>query len=252
MSHLFPVTDPVLIFAIVAAVILLSPMLLRRYRIPGMIGLLLSGALLGPNGLGVLERDQSFILFGAVGLLYILFMAALEIDLEVFQRYRYHSLIFGVFTFALPQGIGFLVARYLLGFDILSAVLLASLFASHTLLSYPIASRLGISRHPAVTTAVGGTILTDTLALIVLAVVAGLHIGDIPTGFWYRRIFSLALYVAGILFALPLLGRWFFRRMGQDGTTSSSLYCRSCSEPPASPILPASNRSSGRFWPDSV
>lgn len=217
MSDYFPITDPVQIFAIVAALILLSPILLGRYRLPGMIGLLLAGAILGPNALGVLARDQSFVLFGTVGLLYIMFMAALEIDLAVFKRYRAHSIVFGLLTFALPQGLGFLVAYYLLGFELLAAILLASLFASHTLLAYPIASRLGIAKGQAVTTAVGGTILTDTLALLVLAVVAGSTRGEMDQAFWYRLGISMSIYVSAILFGLPLLGRWFFRRIARDG-----------------------------------
>jgi Kef-type K+ transport system membrane component KefB/nucleotide-binding universal stress UspA family protein len=219
MSDYFPIKDPVLIFAIVAGLILLSPILLGRWRLPGMIGLLLAGAILGPNALGILARDQSFVLFGTVGLLYIMFMAALEIDLAVFKRYRVHSVVFGLVTFALPQGLGYLVARYLLGFDLLPAILLASLFASHTLLAYPIASRLGIAKSQAVTTAVGGTILTDTFALLVLAVVAGSTRGEMTEAFWYRLGISMSIYVIAILFGLPSLARWFFRRIAQDGVS---------------------------------
>src|SRR5690606_14865432 len=156
----FPIQDPVLVFAVVAALILLAPLALARFRLPGMVGLLLAGALLGPNALGVLARDQSFVLFGTVGLLYIMFTAALEIDMAVLRRYRLHSLSFGLLTFAIPMGVGLLVTRFLLGFGWPAAILLASTFASHTLLTYPIASRLGITRNKAVTTAVGGTIVT--------------------------------------------------------------------------------------------
>jgi Kef-type K+ transport system membrane component KefB/mannitol/fructose-specific phosphotransferase system IIA component (Ntr-type) len=219
MSDYFPIDDPVLIFAIVAALILLSPILLGRFRLPGMIGLLLAGAILGPNALGVLARDQSFVLFGTVGLLYILFMAALEIDLAVLKRYRVHSMVFGVTTFALPQTLGFLVTYYLLGFELPAAILLASLFASHTLLAYPIASRLGISKTQAVTTAVGGTILTDTWSLLVLAVVAASTRGQIDEAFWYRLGISIAIYVLAILIGLPRLGRWFFRKAARDGVS---------------------------------
>lgn len=217
-GHL-PIKDPVLIFAVVAALILLSPILLGRYRLPGMIGLLLAGAILGPNALGVLARDQSFVLFGTVGLLYIMFMAALEIDLAVFKRYRVHSVVFGIITFSIPQGLGFLFFRYLLGFDLLPALLIGSIFASHTLLAYPIASRLGIAKGQAVTTTVGGTILTDTLALLVLAVVAGSTRGKVDEAFWYRLGTSMALYVAVILIGVPRLSRWFFRRIARDGVS---------------------------------
>lgn len=219
MSDLFPVSDPVLVFALVALLILLAPIVLGRWRLPGTIGLLLAGALLGPNGLGVLERDQSFVLFGTVGLLYIMFSAALEIDLVVLKRYRVHSVVFGLLTFAIPQGIGTLVAYYLLDFPLPASILLASLFASHTLLAYPIASKLGIARNQAVTTAVGGTIITDTLALLVLAVIAASTHGDTGDYFWLRLFGSLLVYVAAILYGLPRLARWFFRNVGRDGVS---------------------------------
>jgi len=217
MNVLFPVTNPVVVFALVAVIILLAPIVMARMRMPGMIGLLLAGALLGPNGLGVLERDASFVLFGTVGLLYIMFTAALEIDLAILKRYRLHSLVFGLVTFAIPQGLGMLVGYYLLDFDWPAAILLASMFASHTLLTYPIVSRLGLTRNQAVTTAVGGTIVTDTLALLVLAVIAGMTRGEVDEHFAWQLATSLVLYVATILIGLPLLARWFFRRMARDG-----------------------------------
>lgn len=196
--------------------ILLAPIIMGHWRLPGMVGLLAAGALLGPNALGVLARDQSFVLFGTVGLLYIMFTAALEIDMAVLKRYRLHSLVFGLLTFSIPMALGIPVGL-LLGFEWPAAVLLASMFASHTLLTYPIASRLGIARNQAVTTAVGGTIVTDSLALLVLAVIAGMTRGDIDDQFWQRLAISLSLYVAAILFGIPMLARWFFRHVARDG-----------------------------------
>jgi Kef-type K+ transport system membrane component KefB len=217
MNELLPIDDPVLVFAIVAALILLAPIVMGRWRLPGMIGLLAAGALLGPNALGVLARDPSFVLFGTVGLLWIMFTAALEIDMAVLKRHSGASLAFGLFTFAIPMGLGLAVGHHLLGFAWPAAILLASTFASHTLVTYPIASRLGITRNPAVTTAVGGTIVTDTLALLVLAVIVASTRGSIDEMFWYRLGVSLALYVVAILVGLPPLARWFFRKVGRDG-----------------------------------
>ena len=219
MFEALQVSDPVAVFAIVAFLILLAPIVMGRWQLPGTIGLLLAGALLGPNALGVLARDQSFILFGTVGLLYIMFTAALEIDMVVLRRSKLHSIVFGLLTFAIPQSVGTVVGHYLLGFAWPAAILLGSLFASHTLLAYPIASRLGISRDTAVTTAVGGTVITDTLALLVLAVIAGSVRGEMDEFFWYRLAGSLALYVMAILYGLPKLARWFFRNVGRDGVT---------------------------------
>jgi Kef-type K+ transport system membrane component KefB/nucleotide-binding universal stress UspA family protein len=219
MLEALRISDPVAVFALVAFLILLAPIVMGRWRLPGTIGLLLAGAVLGPNALGVLARDQSFVLFGTVGLLYIMFTAALEIDMVVLKRSKTHSIVFGLLTFAIPISTGALVGHYLLGFDWPAAILLGSVFASHTLLAYPIASRLGISRDTAVTTAVGGTIITDTLALLVLAVIAGSVKGEVDETFWYRLVISLGLYVLAILYGLPKLARWFFRNVGRDGVT---------------------------------
>jgi Kef-type K+ transport system membrane component KefB/nucleotide-binding universal stress UspA family protein len=219
VTDLLPIHDPVLVFAIVATLILLAPIIMERWRLPGMIGLLLAGAVLGPNALGVLERDQSFVLLGTVGLLYIMFSAALEIDISVLKRYRVHSVVFGLLTFAIPMALGAVVSRLVLGFDWPASLLLASSFASHTLLTYPIASRLGITTNRAVTTAVGGTVITDTLALLVLAGVANSVRGQVDDYFWYRLAISLALYVALIQIGVPILARWFFRNLGRDGVS---------------------------------
>lgn len=216
-EHLFPIQDPVVVFAIVLVLMLGAPILMSRFNLPGMIGLLLAGAVLGPNGLGILARDQSFILLGAVGLLYIMFTAALEVDMAAFKRYRVQGVVFGVLTFTLPQGLGTLMAYYLLGFDWPGAILVGSTLASHTLLAYPIVSRLGLSKNKAVVTTIGGTMVTDTAALLVLAVIAGSARGEVNEAFWWRLGISLTVFVAAILVGLPRIGRWFFRRMAKDG-----------------------------------
>lgn len=214
-----PLKDPTLIFAIVLLLILFAPLIMGKFRLPGMIALLLAGALLGPNALGVLARDKSFELFGTVGLLYIMFTAALEIDLHTFRKSKSHSMVFGALTFIIPQGAGTLIAWALLGFDWPAAILMGSVFASHTLLAYPIASRLGLAKNRAVTAAIGGTILTDTVALLVLAVIAGMSRGEVNEAFWYKLIVLMSLYVGGILYGLPRLARWFFRHVARDGVS---------------------------------
>jgi Kef-type K+ transport system membrane component KefB len=217
-ESIFPVTDPVVIFAIVACLLLVIPFAMEKVGMPSVVGLLIAGAVLGPNALHVLSRDQSFVLLGKVGLIFIMFTAALEVDLAVFKRFGLHAVVFGLLTFSLPQGLGTPAAFHLFDqFDWLAATLLASIFASHTLLAYPIASRLGISKNRAVTTAVGGTMVTDTAALLVLAVVAGMSKGEVGEAFWWRLGVSLAIYVSVIFFGLPKLGRWLFRRASEDG-----------------------------------
>jgi len=210
-----PAQDPVLVFGICMALILLAPALFRRLRVPGIMGLIVAGMLVGPNALGLLERSETIVLLGTVGLLYIMFLAGLDINLTQFNRYRNRSLVFGVLTFSIPQVAGTLIFLWM-GFSWAAAILIASMFASHTLVAYPVASRLGISRNPAVTTAVGGTILTDTVALLVLAVVARSVQGELDLPFWLTLGSLFTLYVAGVILLLPRLARWFFRNV-QDG-----------------------------------
>jgi Kef-type K+ transport system membrane component KefB/mannitol/fructose-specific phosphotransferase system IIA component (Ntr-type) len=205
-----PITHPVLIVAVSAGIFLLAPLLMQWLRLPGLIGLILAGALIGPNGLNLLDRSPTIVLLGTVGLLYLMFLAGIEIDLHEFKRYRHHSVIFGLFTFALPQGLG-TFAMLALGYDMPTSILIASMFASHTLLAYPIAIRFGIGKQQAVTTAVGGTIITDTLALLVLAVIAASTRGELDTAFWVRLAISLALYAVLVWGVLPRVTRWFFR-----------------------------------------
>ncbi len=205
-----PFTDPVLIVAVAAAVFLVVPIVFERLRVPGIIGLILAGAAIGPHGAGILARDATIVLLGTVGLLYLMLMVGLELDLEDFARFRAKSLAFGVLSFLVPAVAGTGIAL-LLGYSVLSALLVASAFASHTLLAYPVAQRLGIVRNEAVTVSLGGTILTEVLALVLLAVVANAAQGGLDAGIVVRLGGPFALYVAAVLLGLPRLGRWFFR-----------------------------------------
>jgi Kef-type K+ transport system membrane component KefB/mannitol/fructose-specific phosphotransferase system IIA component (Ntr-type)/nucleotide-binding universal stress UspA family protein len=210
MPVTLPITDPVLIVAIAMAIFLVAPFLFERMRVPGIIGVIVAGAVIGPTGLGVLARDATIVLLGTVGILYLVFLAGLELDLHRFVRFRRRSIVFGLISFSIPMTLGTLVMP-LLGFDWAAAILIGSIIGSHTLLAYPIVSRLGLVKNAAVTTVVGGTLVTDTLALGVLAVVAGSIGGAISVGFFLQLFGVLGLYVAAVLVGVPRLGRWFFR-----------------------------------------
>ncbi|GAE25321.1 Na+/H+ antiporter [Halalkalibacter wakoensis JCM 9140] len=212
-----PVTNPVLIFAIAMVVFLVAPLIMARLRVPGIIGFIFAGVIIGPNGLGLLDRDPTIVLLGTVGLLYIIFIAGLEIDLEGFKKYRNRSLTFGTMSFSIPFILG-TIGAYMLGYSLAGSILLGSLLGSHTLLAYPIASRLGIAKNKAVTTAVGGTIMTDTLALLILAVVAGSTQGELTLDFWFILIVSLVIYVAAVFIVVPIVARFFFRTLSSEGT----------------------------------
>jgi Kef-type K+ transport system membrane component KefB len=206
-----PLKNPVVVFALVLFIILFAPILFNRIKVPHIIGLILAGVIIGPYGLNLLLRDSSIVLFGTVGLLYIMFTAGLEIDLEEFRKSRLASFVFGLFTFLVPMSIGTLTMYYVMRFGFLSSLLLGSMFASHTLLAYPIASKYGIARIKAVTLSIGGTIVTDILSLLVLATVAGLTKGDIGPTFWLRLVVGTLLFGAMVLFLFPLVARWFFK-----------------------------------------
>lgn len=213
-----PVTDPVVVFAIVLFVIFLAPILFQRIRMPGIIGMILAGAALGPHGFYVLERSAAIELFGTVGLLYIMFQAGLEIDLNEFRKNRDKGLAFGILSFAIPQIFGTLGALYLLGLNWPSAILLASMFASHTLVAYSIISGMDLVKNEAVTITLGGTLVVNILALLVLAIVVSSAQGELTPSFWYNLLASLAVFVYLVIWIGPRVVRWFFRNIETDGT----------------------------------
>ena len=207
-----PLTDPVLKFLLILVIILAAPLLLNKLRIPHLLGLIIAGAIIGPNGFNLVLRDSSIILSGTAGLLYIMFLAGLEIDLGDFKKNKWKSLTFGMYTFLVPMALGTLVGLYVLNFSMLTSVLLASMFASHTLIAYPIISKLGITKDKAVGITVGGTMITDTLALLVLTVIVEMAVGDVDDWFWYRLGAAIILFFAFVMIVFPIVGRWFFKR----------------------------------------
>lgn len=217
--HVLPLTEPVAVFTVVLLVLLAAPLVGRR-GVPSSVVLLGAGIALGPHALGVLDRDPTMVLLGTVGLLYIMFLAGLEIDLHELNEGKAQSLGFGAATFLLPQLVGLGIGRALFGMGWPAAVLLGSVFASHTLLAYPAAARLGLQKERATTTAVGATILTDTLALLVLAVIAsGARSASGFDPLVFVRVAGSLLVVGGVvLWGLPRLGAWFFRTAAQDAT----------------------------------
>ncbi|WP_086477826.1 cation:proton antiporter [Arenibacter amylolyticus] len=211
-----PLKSPILIFSLILLIILLAPVILQRIRIPGIIGLIISGIIIGPAGLNILEKSLFVDVFSTIGLLYIMFIAGLELDLNEFKVTRNKSVLFGILTFTIPIAIGFPVCHYLLGFDVNASLLTSSMFATHTLVTYPIVSRLGVSKNIAVAITVGGTILTDTAVLILLAVILGAHQGGLTQEFWIRLAISLVLFSAFMFLVIPRIAKWFFRSLESE------------------------------------
>lgn len=208
-----PLADPVLKFLLILLIILAAPLLLNKLRVPHLLGLIIAGAIIGPNGFNLVLRDSSIILSGTAGLLYIMFLAGLEIDMGDFKKNSGKSLVFGMYTFLIPMILGTVVGLWVLDFSMETSVLLASMFASHTLIAYPIISKLGISKNNAVSITVGGTMITDTLALLVLTIIVGMATGNADNAFWIRLGVSIVIFALIVLLVFPFIGRWFFKRV---------------------------------------
>ncbi|WP_139420611.1 cation:proton antiporter [Chryseobacterium mulctrae] len=208
-----PIEDPVLKFLLVLIIILAAPLLLNKIKVPHLLGLIIAGAVIGPNGFNVLARDSSIVVTGTTGLLYIMFLAGLEIDMGDFKKNKWKSLTFGLFTFIVPFVLGYLGGYYILKFSVLTSILFASLFSSHTLIAYPLISKLGIAKNPAVNITVGGTMITDVLALLVLAIIVGMSQGDVGTEFWVKLSVSFVVFALVVLVIFPMIGRWFFKKV---------------------------------------
>ena len=212
----FPITDPTWIFFLVLVIILFAPIILERLRIPHIIGMILAGVVIGEDGFNILARDSSFELFGKVGLYYIMFLAGLEMNMEDFKSIRVKATVLGLLAFIIPLGIGFWTNMNILGYSVVTSVLLASMYASHTLIAYPIVIRYGINRQRAVSIAVGGTAVTDTLTLLVLAVIGGLYKGETSDMFWVWLVLKVIVLTMLIMYTFPRIARWFFRRYSDN------------------------------------
>ena len=213
ISHELPLTDPVLKFLLILVIILSAPLLLNKLKIPHLLGLIIAGAIIGPNGLNLVLRDSSIILSGTAGLLYIIFLAGLEIDMGDFKKNSGRSFVFGMYTFLIPMALGIVAGLYVLHFSMETSILLASMFASQTLIAYPTISKLGIPKATSVTITVGGTMITDMLALLVLTVIVGMATGVIGEHFWTRLSISIVIFVLFVVIAFPIAGRWFFKHV---------------------------------------
>ncbi|MFN5030629.1 MAG: cation:proton antiporter [Flavobacteriia bacterium] len=218
-----PLKNPVLVFSLLLLIILLSPIILRKIRIPAIIGLIISGVIIGPHGFGLLGRkamdSQGYFdieLFATIGLLYIMFIAGLELDLNEFRKYLRKSITFGALTFFVPILLGFPICYYGLGLGQTASWLTASMFATHTLVAYPIISKFGLTKHFSVAITVGGTILTDTAVLIILTVISSSTEGNLDSVFWIRLITSLTIFSLIMFFLIPKIARWFFSKLDSE------------------------------------
>ena len=212
LSQYFPITDPTLIFFVVLLMILLSPIIMGRLRIPHIIGMVLAGVLVGKYGLNILGRDASFELFGRVGLYYIMFLAGLEMDMEGLKKNRNRVMIFGMLTFLVPFVMTYFMGVSLLGYIPLASLLLAAIMASNTLIAYPIVGRYGLTRHTSSTLSVGSSMMALFMALIVMASIVNSFHGNGGILFWLLFILKFVAYCVGLIMVIPRVTRWFLRR----------------------------------------
>lgn len=206
----FPVTDPMMKFFVVLAIILIAPIVMGKLRIPHIAGMVLAGMLVGPYGLNILAKDGSFDLFAHVGLIYLMFLAGLEMNMGNFRKNRVGTFTLGIMAFVIPMVMGIVVNTTVLRYGWLTSILLASMYASHTLIAYPIILRYGLSSQRSVTIAVGATAITDTLTLLVLAMVGGYFKGDITGEFWLMLFLKVAAVFFVIIYFFPRVTRYFF------------------------------------------
>ena len=212
LSQYFPITDPTLIFFVVLLMILLSPIIMGRLRIPHIIGMVLAGVLVGKYGLNILGRDASFELFGRVGLFYIMFLAGLEMDMEGLKKNRNRVVVFGMLTFLIPFAMTYFMGVSLLGYLPLASLLLAAIMASNTLIAYPIVGRYGLTRHTSSTLSVGSSMMALFMALIVMASIVNSFHGKGGILFWLLFILKFVAYCVGLIMVIPRVTRWFLRR----------------------------------------
>jgi len=214
-----PFTNPVLIFTLVLFIILLAPILMAKIKVPDIVGFIIAGTIIGPYGLNLLTKNLAVELFATIGLLYIMFIAGIELNITEFKNQKHKSLIFGALTFSIPIIIGFPVCYYLLGYPLLTSLLTASMFATHTLVAYPIVSKYKVAENEAVSVTVGGTILTDTAVLIILAVIIGAKNGGLTAAFWLQLITSFTAFILIVFFVIPIVAKWFFSKPESSKTS---------------------------------
>ncbi len=210
-----PITDPTWIFFLVLCVILFAPMIFSKLHIPHLIGMILAGVLIGENGFNILARDASFELFGKVGIYFIMFLAGLEMDIQNLKQNRIKGITFGVITTVIPFVLGFVAGYWFLNYSLAASLLLACIFASHTLVAYPIVGRYGISNEPSVTISVAATMVALLSALLFLAGISGTIKGTGGVWFWLFFALKVTVYLFGVFFLLPRLIRAFFRKYSE-------------------------------------
>lgn len=219
MSLTFPIKDPILIFALVLVIILIFPTLFKKLRIPEIIGLIIAGVIVGPNGMNLLSQDIGLSIFSQAGLLYLMFLAGLEINVKQFINNKLPSITYGILTFSLPFVMSGLIFYYVFDVNFITSLLISSMIATHTLVAYPIIGRFGITKNKVVNIIIGGTVITDTVALLILGIVSESTQGVLDHFFWIKFVGYFLIFLFIVLWVIPRISRWFFKNY--DGESGS-------------------------------
>jgi Kef-type K+ transport system membrane component KefB len=212
VSFQLPITNPTWIFFLMLLIILFAPIVLQRLHIPHIIGMILAGVIVGKYGLNILEQDDSFKIFGKVGILYIMFLAGLEMDIRGFIQNKTKGLVFGLLTFAIPFIAAYYTSVYWLGYGVVGSILLSCIIADHTPITYPLVSNMGLGKHPSVSISIGGTLVAVVLSLFTLATITGHYYEEKDTLFWILFGVKCIAYCAFTIFVYPRITRYFFRK----------------------------------------
>lgn len=218
LTHEFatPFTNPILVFGLLLFLILVIPIIMKKIKTPEIIGLIIVGIIIGPHGFNIIAQDAAIELLSTIGLMYIMFIVGLELDMKEFKIHKNKSVLFGVFTFIIPMIIGYFACHYLLSYEKNTSLLIASLLATHTLVTYPIVSRMGVAKNRIVPVTVGGTILTDTAVLIILAILLKNSKGALSFWFILELIISLTIFSFFVFFIIPRFAKWFFQKVENE------------------------------------
>ena len=211
ISQYLPISDPTLIFFVVLLIILTAPIVMGKLRIPHIIGMVLAGVLVGEHGLNLLARDSSFELFGKVGIYYIMFLAALEMDRDGLRKHKARLIAFGALTFSVPYVMCVALGVWCLGYGWTASLMLGCIMASNTLIAYPLVCRYGLQRKPSVALSVGGSMISLFMALVALAAIVGTHMGSAGPGFWLWLAVRFAAFCALMVWLIPRAARCFLR-----------------------------------------
>jgi Kef-type K+ transport system membrane component KefB len=219
-----PIHNTLLVFSILLFIILLTPIILRKIRIPSIIGLIIAGVIIGPSALGIIGQEHlvntgSMKMLRDIGLIYIMFIAGLELNLGDFKKYRNKSYVFGFLTFIVPLSLGYPICKYVLHMEHLGSLLTASMFSTHTLVAYSIVSKYGVAKNSAVAVAVGGTIITDTAVLLLFSVISAQSTNQMGSDFILTLLFSLSIFSVIMFYLIPKLTRWFFSKLESEKTS---------------------------------